>query len=350
MKIGAVSDLGPKEQSRRISAVSILLAIIFVTALFSILHLIAGNYLLSALDTIPVAIFVLILFYIRQKKDASYIYWGIVVFYSFVCWIAISLKRENISYLFWSFLIPPAVFSLLGRRKGFILNIFIFIITLFFISADLDIFPYAPHREAVILRFIVAYAVLSFIIFTYESSQQILISYIQKEKDRFEKASRIDSLTGLSNRMDIMEKIEAERIRQLRRGHAFTLIIGDIDNFKSINDTYGHDAGDYVLKKIAGTVKEQVRGIDRPARIGGEEFLIMLVETAIDDGERAAERIRREIESMVFTYRHETISVTMTFGISEFAGEKDNVEDCIKRADQALYAGKKQGNCVIGPV
>lgn len=343
LKIGTTQELNPKEERRRISAVSILLIVILTMSVFSILHFTAGNYLISILNFLPAVIFLGMVFYIRQKVNASYVYWIIAVCFAIVCSVTTSIKRDNTSYMFWAFLVPPVVFSLLGRRKGFILNLVFFIIYIFLMSVDMEIFPSGPYRTPVTARFAVAYAVLSFMIFSYEASQQILIKYIQREKDKFEKASRFDALTGLPNRMDVMEKIETERARQFRKGNTFTLVIGDVDNFKTINDTYGHDTGDYVLKKIAEIIKDQVRGIDRPARFGGEEFLIMLVETEINDGLRVAERIRREIESTIFSYGKANITVTMTFGLSEFIRDTDSAEDCIKRADQALYAGKSQG-------
>lgn len=117
----------------------------------------------------------------------------------------------------------------------------------------------------------------------------------------------------------------------------------DIDNFKDVNDKYGHDSGDYVLVTLAKLMKDMVRGIDFTARWGGEEFLIMLVETDLDDGQNVAERIRRKIEGTKFEYKDVTIPITMTFGLSVYKGASDDIEACIKRADQALYKGKYQG-------
>ena len=94
---------------------------------------------------------------------------------------------------------------------------------------------------------------------------------------------------------------------------------------------------------IARLFSDQVRGIDCPSRWGGEEFLIMLVETDLEGGKKVAERIRKRIENTVFKYKDRKIPVTMTFGLSMYQGIGDNIEACIKRADNALYEGKSQG-------
>jgi diguanylate cyclase (GGDEF)-like protein len=141
--------------------------------------------------------------------------------------------------------------------------------------------------------------------------------------------------------------MEDEKERYLRKGKMFAVILSDIDNFKRLNDTFGHDAGDYVLKMIARLMKDQVRGIDCPSRWGGEEFLIMLVETELDGGQRVAERIRKKVENTIFKYKDTRLPVTMTFGLSVFQNTDDSIDACIKRADNALYEGKGQGKNMV---
>lgn len=200
-----------------------------------------------------------------------------------------------------------------------------------------------PYSSYVVARYGIIYIIITLATYYYESSQQVLINYIQEEKDKYERASKLDPLTGLFNRREMMARMMNEWERQLRKGNPFAVIISDIDNFKLINDTYGHDSGDYVLKMIALIMKDQVRGIDSPSRWGGEEFLLMLVETDLDGGKNVAERIRKYIENTAFIHKGTKILVTMTFGLSIYQGDDDNIESCIKRADQALYEGKKQG-------
>lgn len=162
--------------------------------------------------------------------------------------------------------------------------------------------------------------------------------------EKLELDSNTDSLTGLYNRRYIMEKLKYELIRNKSN---FSIIIADIDFFKKVNDNFGHDCGDYVLKMISQSMQIVMRKTDSVCRWGGEEFLILLPETKIESAHILAQRIRVIIEGQIMEYEGVQVSITMTFGVTV---NKDNemIRDTIKRADKALYEGKKQGrNCVI---
>lgn len=175
----------------------------------------------------------------------------------------------------------------------------------------------------------------------YESNQALIQLNAQLDL-----SSRVDSLTGLYNRRHMVEKIEEEITRFLKDRKAFSLVIADVDFFKKINDTYGHSAGDYLLKSIANDFYEVVRGEDIVARWGGEEFLFLLPDTDLEPAKMVAERIRENIEERTYSYGGIELHITMTFGISAI-GSGDIAEDIIKRADHALYEGKHKGrNCV----
>jgi diguanylate cyclase (GGDEF)-like protein len=345
--IGSSSELDTEEKCRRISLVFFMLICMIAFLSFSIYHYFAGNFSIFILDLIALLFSLTAVAYIRNKKNAPVIYWIISLFCVAVSGVIVSIDRSEIFYLFWPFLLPPIVFSLLGQKSGLAVNMASLIVNLFLMSFTGTIFATAPYSASVIVRYSIIYAILTLFTYILEMTKQILINSINKEKEKFEKASRHDSLTGLSNRMDILIKINNEKERQQRQDNPFSLIICDIDNFKDINDNYGHDSGDFVLKKTAGILKDQVRGIDHPSRMGGDEFLIMLVETDITDGFKVAERIRKEIESEVFSYRHANFHITMTFGICECRKSDNNINECIKRADQALYEGKKQGKNIV---
>ena len=174
------------------------------------------------------------------------------------------------------------------------------------------------------------------------SASQILSLKCNMEK--LELDSNTDSLTGLYNRRYIMEKLKYELIRNKSN---FSIIIADIDFFKKVNDNFGHDCGDYVLKMISQSMQIVMRKTDSVCRWGGEEFLILLPETKIESAHILAQRIRVIIEGQIMEYEGVQVSITMTFGVTV---NKDNemIRDTIKRADKALYEGKKQGrNCVI---
>jgi len=165
---------------------------------------------------------------------------------------------------------------------------------------------------------------------------------LSKAYSKLETIARTDSLTGLSNRRDFLEKVSEEVHRFERYNRPFSLVLGDIDNFKTINDTYGHDAGDYVLVNIARLLKNTIRKQDLAARWGGEEFILMLPGSPTEGGRIVAEQVCNNIQFQNFSYRGSQLSVTMTLGVSGYKSDED-IETCIKRADQALYFGKKFG-------
>ena len=148
-----------------------------------------------------------------------------------------------------------------------------------------------------------------------------------------------DSLTKVNNRYSIMNIMELEISRSNRYDEALSVILFDADNFKNVNDTYGHDVGDAVLSKLAHTVKETLREIDIIGRYGGEEFLVIMPNTEIDDAKISAERIRETIEKHCF----DTVgTVTISLGLAQLHGGED-VDALFKRLDQLMYKAKETG-------
>ncbi|MCD6330244.1 MAG: diguanylate cyclase [Candidatus Cloacimonetes bacterium] len=157
-----------------------------------------------------------------------------------------------------------------------------------------------------------------------------------------------DHLTQLSNRLDMMEKLNYECTRFERSAVQFSIAIGDVDGFKEINDTYGHQAGDEVLSNIAHILQTSIRKQDIVGRWGGEEFILMFPKTTLEGALIVAEKIRKSIEEANFEYEQNKIRATITFGVATY-DEKMDIDACIKMADEALYKGKKRGkNCVVG--
>jgi two-component system cell cycle response regulator len=160
-----------------------------------------------------------------------------------------------------------------------------------------------------------------------------------------------DALTGLFNRR-YMENHLATLIEQATaRGKPLALMVLDIDYFKSINDTHGHDAGDDVLRDFALRIKRSIRGIDLACRCGGEEFVIVLPETDMTVAAMVAERLRRRIagEPFAISQGARSIPVTLSIGIAAVRGRDDNPANLLKRADQALYRAKRDGRNRVVP-
>lgn len=171
------------------------------------------------------------------------------------------------------------------------------------------------------------------------------ISHNITNKKRVEELSVTDQLTQLHNRMFMENSFRGEIKRSKRYGYAFTVIMLDIDHFKEVNDTFGHDVGDSVLIEIAKTLSENIRETDILGRWGGEEFLIICPHTTDTEAAIVAEKIRHTIEEHSFRIVDRK---TCSFGIAMFDLKEDDYKEVMKRSDEALYRAKKNGrNCVI---
>ncbi len=167
-------------------------------------------------------------------------------------------------------------------------------------------------------------------------------SLINEQKEKLKMLAAKDFLTGLSNRRDFLEKAQQEEKRYTRSKRSFTFIMLDIDHFKNVNDTYGHDCGDTVLVGVAKTLEQSLRDQDMVARWGGEEFICLLPETELDGARHVAEKIRKSVAANGHKCSSGDIGVTVTLGVSIYSGNY-SLEECIGHADIALFAGKKQG-------
>ncbi len=155
----------------------------------------------------------------------------------------------------------------------------------------------------------------------------------------------VDGLTQIFNRRYFLEQLDREVSRSKRYRRHLTLIMFDIDRFKDINDTYGHLAGDYVLKQLATVIKGKIRREDILARYGGEEFVIILPEIDLGNGMAFGEKVRKIVEKAPFKFEDTRISVTVSVGIAA-CEEGDDGSTIIKRADDKLYEAKDAGrNC-----
>ncbi len=165
---------------------------------------------------------------------------------------------------------------------------------------------------------------------------------LKKKLNKARQDALHDALTGLPNRLAFDERINEEITRFQRYGNPMSLAVIDIDHFKHVNDTYGHKAGDKVLKAMAGVSSERIRKTDFLARFGGEEFVLLMPETDIDKALEAMNGLREVIEECHFHYSDQTVPITVSIGIAMFYAD-DNYDSVFKRADAALYAAKGAG-------
>jgi diguanylate cyclase (GGDEF)-like protein len=172
-------------------------------------------------------------------------------------------------------------------------------------------------------------------------SQALERSRMQEELRR---AASTDPLTGASNRRHFLEAGERELQRSRRYGHPLSVLMLDIDHFKRVNDRHGHAAGDEVLKAFVVSVQKMLREMDVLGRLGGEEFAIILPETALAEAILVAERLREAINRTAVPLSDGgTLKVTSSIGVSQCVGASEGLEECLTRADEALYRAKENG-------
>jgi diguanylate cyclase (GGDEF)-like protein len=208
---------------------------------------------------------------------------------------------------------------------------------------------------------ITALTVMSFIPYTYMTYKAndfgmfidvILLSLALVDRMRItheekliaEKQAKTDIVTGLFNRRAYYEISLMEFQRLVRHHRILSVIMFDIDSFKIINDSYGHDAGDIVLNSVGNIVKEVIRKYDYAFRMGGDEFLLLLPETSQEQACLLAERIRVKIEDQnILDKNHNKLSLTASFGIAQYSQKDTSIADVTRKADEALYQAKKSG-------
>tara|TARA_R110001583_G_scaffold145698_1_gene297684 strand:- start:7990 stop:9087 length:1098 start_codon:yes stop_codon:yes gene_type:complete len=166
---------------------------------------------------------------------------------------------------------------------------------------------------------------------------------IEKSAEAFRQLSITDNLTNIYNRRYFFEMAHNKILSANREQKTLCLLMLDIDLFKNINDSYGHQGGDYILKKLVDEIKIIIRKSDIFARVGGEEFVILLDDTSLKGAQVIAEKIRSAIENKHFNYNALAIKTTLSIGISELNKENIDIEGLYKKADKHLYMAKKQG-------
>lgn len=183
-----------------------------------------------------------------------------------------------------------------------------------------------------------------FCVLVYDVTEQALGKRgMEHLNEELKTASRVDGLTGLYNRRYWQERFDEMHKLCVRREKPSTALMLDIDHFKRINDTYGHQAGDKVIKMLAALIKRCVRETDLAGRYGGEEFAIILNDSSVEDAKIVAERIRQLAKRLVVEHEGESISFTVSLGLAQFSPDFKGAMAWLECADQALYEAKENG-------
>ena len=294
---------------------------------------ITHNYPVSILDAVAFSIFLFSFLDLKNTQNvdkATKI--GISIISIFMFTFSIINKNESFG-LIWSIFLPIFAMVMLGHKKGLIVSLIYYIVLYSILFYGLFYWENTNWDTLSFLRFIITSLVLIFAIFGMEYS-------VHKMENNLKEISITDPLTGLYNRRKTDETIKEEYESFNRYDMSLSICIIDIDNFKHINDTYGHAAGDMVLIQLSEILKNNTRKMDIIGRWGGEEFLIIMPHTNIDEAFANIKKIKQKINSFQF----EGIGyITCSFGMSEAQNKEENIENIFIRTDENLYKAKNTG-------
>ena len=257
--------------------------------------------------------------------------------------LLVSGGYENTA-LYWMYPFPLVFFALLNYKIGLIFNLILwFFLTFLLFNPEILV---AQYRDTELTRFSASLLItilIGFLSEYYRFRSHKELSDINVEKQH---QANTDSLTGLPNRRFIescyIKHLQEQKSTQM----PLTLVMVDIDHFKIVNDTYGHDIGDEVLCFIAHQLKTKLRKSDVAIRVGGEEFLLLIPQTTLENSIKIANKIRLLIEKNTFHQDKIHINITASFGIS-ICEDETKLNDSIKQADLLLYKAKEAGrNCI----
>ncbi len=248
---------------------------------------------------------------------------------------------DNTGYI-WSIMIVAVSYLLLPTRIANEFAIIYISITFLIVILHIVGLVHLPYKPGVYITTLFAQLIIVVI-------GNSVLKELQWKLLALEKLVNFDYLTKAYSRRKILEILEIEISRTLRYKRPLTVLLFDVDNFKQINDTFGHSFGDEVLKNIIHVVKKVIRSSDYIGRLGGEEFLIILPETNGEDAYKVAEKIRKEVEN--FFEREFGKKITISVGLFEVSHEKPiSVEEVLHFADLAMYHAKKTGKNRVSTV
>ncbi|MDX1755811.1 MAG: GGDEF domain-containing protein [Marinobacter sp.] len=249
---------------------------------------------------------------------------------------------EDGAGVMWLFAYPPIVFYISDARVGIIACLGGWAgLALLFSPLGKAIFE-TPYSASFSLIMITALGFEMATCYVLDQSRRRSKLGLIKLANQFEYAAKHDALTGLANRREGHARLDAEYERYLRNNRAFSALLMDIDLFKTVNDNYGHQAGDQMIMLVANTLKAECRRVDTLARWGGEEFLVLLPETDHAVALKIANRVRESIASQSIEFEGQNIAATISVGVATIQGS-ESIDRLLQRADEALYQAKTQG-------
>jgi diguanylate cyclase (GGDEF)-like protein len=303
--------------------------------MFGTLNLIFGTLLLALIELATVCYAGLILY---MSRHTAFLKRWILAFtlplFSGVM-VGLFTARETATIFVWVLFIPILSHLLLGRRLGLVVSVI-------FVAIGAGIFWLIYQDSAALIDVLPLSNLITVTLLVLAFSNLYEAGWERSERALIRMA-QTDFLTGLANRSWFLEAFEQEKRRAHRHGSPFSVLAIDLDHFKSVNDQHGHEAGDLALVELARLLADRLRATDMACRMGGEEFSVILVDTATPQAQEVAEELRRALEATVITHGDATIRLTMSIGIVEFDVDGVDIRDLLHVADQRLYQAKDNG-------
>ena len=347
-------ELSTDDGRKRFIAICCLLPGIFSLIIISIINFLDADFIQVGINLIVIFCLSFLLYKLYKTKNAAGLLQITAGLLSLHFLILIVRHPEIVeAQALWIFLLPLLTFYLLGKTKGLIWTLGVGLCAFYLIH----FMPFGGNRISFdfTIRFAISYFIISCISLVFEIMRENVLHYMSDKNAelthanmRIKEFATTDPLTGVFNRAYLKDHLSGEIKRSIRYQTPLTIILSDIDKFKKVNDTYGHQIGDDVLKHFTACLKGLSRkGIDWIVRYGGEEFLIILPFTDLLGGHAIAKRFKEGVENIKIPNHRGDISITASFGLSQLGDEPTTSDDTaaalIHTADRCLYKAKDLG-------
>lgn len=276
--------------------------------------------------------------YRAVEKSATTILYNL---YCLMLYLVITGGAEGTGPI-WIFIVSPVTYSIRGLKKGTVdIIAFLFaVIAGFIITDSFNIYDYQP--EALPLRVVISFIIVALLSGFYERSREKYNEKIVALSIKNERLATIDHLTDLPNRRFMMKELAQLKHLRKKTKQPYVILLADVDNFKKINDNYGHDFGDEALTQLANILKKSLPKQAIASRWGGEEFLIALPNSDKEQGQSIAEKIHAELQKKPVRMNGNSVVLTISIGLAQSQLTTTIAQD-IKLADERLYKAKEQG-------
>lgn len=331
------SELTTDQDYRRFIYIGSLIGSVFLVIFALVDSLIFKLYINSITEGIA-SIILLILHRIEAKKTLHpwLVFVGVFTVV-IVLMVAIFANYSSDGISIWLAIVPFICFMFLGEKFGLITSLIFNAIFIATLSYFYIMFPERGFSLLVIITTTGALTCSTILAWAFADNRTRLIALLSKQ-------ARTDTLTSLLNRRGLMSYFDLFINLYKRSEQDLSVLIIDLDNFKRINDNFGHDIGDLVIIECANLIKTELRETDIAARLGGEEFIVLLANTNLKKAEVFANRIKAIIESLTIDSNHSSpIKVTASIGITCASEHNSSFQNLYKAADEALYQAKKNG-------